>query len=109
VPLDRVVDELNSIGEAMDKRNTTWQRIALALGWKTWDVGARDEEADIIKAEGKARRKQEGIDKAKKTRKENKAKKQAEYDALPQSVKDSLRYEEALERQRKARERKMKK
>ena len=109
VPLDRVVDELNSIGEAMDKRNTTWQRIALALGWKTWDVGARDEEADLIKAEGKARRKQEGIDKAKKTREENKAKKQAEYDALPQAKKDSLRYEEALEKQRKARERRMKK
>lgn len=68
VPMDRVVDELNSITEALDARNKSWQRIALALGWKTWDVGARNEEADLIKAAGKEKRKQEGIEKAKKTR-----------------------------------------
>jgi len=80
VPLDRVVDELNSIGEAMDKRNTTWQRIALALGWKTWDVGAEDEEGNLIKAAGKEKRKQEGIEKAKKTRKATQEKKKKEQE-----------------------------
>ena len=68
VPMDRVVDELKSISEALDARNKAWQRIALALGWKTWDVGVRNEEADLIKAAGKERRKREGIEKAKRTR-----------------------------------------
>ena len=94
VPLDRVVDELNSIGEAMDKRNTTWQRIALALGWKTWDVNAKDEEGDIIKAEGKAKRKKEGIEKAKQTRaatqEKKKKEKTNELDAQLDKISDKL-------------------
>ena len=73
VPLDRIVDELNSIVEALDIRNTTWQRIALALGWKTWDVGAKNEEHDLIKTEAKAKRKEEGKAKAKETRAKNKS------------------------------------
>ena len=77
VPLDRIVDELNSIVEALDIRNTTWQRIALALGWKTWDVGAKNEEHDLIKIEAKAKRKEEGKAKAKETRKKNQPKKAA--------------------------------
>jgi len=80
VPLDRVVDELNSIVEALDSRNTTWQRIALALGWKTWDVGAKNEEHDLIKTEAKAKRKEEGKAKAKNTREENRKKKK---EAMP--------------------------
>jgi len=80
VPLDRVVDELNSIVEALDSRNTTWQRIALALGWKTWDVGAKNEENDLIKTEAKAKRKEEGKAKAKETRAANAKKKK---EAMP--------------------------
>ena len=75
VPLDRVVDELNSIVEALDSRNTTWQRIALGLGWKTWDVGAKNEEHDLIKIEAKTKRKEEGKAKAKETRAATSAKK----------------------------------
>ena len=68
VPMDRVVDELKSISEALDARNKAWQRIALALGWKTWDVGVRNEEADLIKAGAKEERKKKGVEKAKRTR-----------------------------------------
>ena len=81
IPLDRVVDEMRSVSEALDERNKAWQRIALALGWKTWDVGVRNEEADLIKSEAKEVRKQEGIRKAKETRRINteaKKKKEAE-------------------------------
>jgi hypothetical protein len=78
IPLDRVYDEVNSISEALDNRNTEWQRIALALGWKTWDVGAENEENEAIKAAGKAKRKQEGIEKGKETRKKTNAKKKAQ-------------------------------
>ena len=53
VPLDRMVDIVTSYAEALDDRNTKWQRIALALGWKTWDVGAKNEEHDLIKGRSK--------------------------------------------------------
>ena len=72
LPLDRVADEVNAITEALDTRNTQWQRIALALGWRQWDVGARAEEHDLIKTEAKAKRKIEGKEKAKETRAKNK-------------------------------------
>ena len=48
------------------------QRLALGLGWKTWDVSARNEEHDLIKTEAKAKRKEEGIEKAKESRATNK-------------------------------------
>ena len=53
LPLDRAVDELTSISEAFDSRNTAYQRIALGLGWKTWDVRAKDELGEAIEAEAK--------------------------------------------------------
>jgi len=56
LPLDRVVDEVSSLSEALDNRNSQWQRLALALGWKSWDVGAKNEENDLLKAKGKAKR-----------------------------------------------------
>jgi hypothetical protein len=71
LPLDRVVNELESIIEMMDSRNATWQRIALGLGWRTWDVGARNEEEDLIKIVEKIRKKAE-----------KKAKKKQEKDLL---------------------------
>ena len=78
IPLARMVDLINGYSEALDSRNTTWQRIALALGWKTWDVGAKNEEHDLITIEAKAKRKEEGKAKAKKTREENRKKKKEE-------------------------------
>ena len=48
IPLDRAIVELNSISEALDNRNSAYQRIALLLGWRTWDVNAKNEENDFI-------------------------------------------------------------
>jgi len=39
IPLDRAVMILNNIREASDSENEAWQRIAMLLGWNTWDVG----------------------------------------------------------------------
>jgi hypothetical protein len=71
LPLDRAVDEVNAITEALDTRNTSYQRLALAAGWRQWDVNARTEEHDLLKTTAKERRKKEGIEKAKETRKKN--------------------------------------
>jgi hypothetical protein len=74
LPLDRALMETEAISEMLDARNTAYQRLALALGWRTWDVNAKNEEHELMKIEGKARRKKEGIEKGKKTREENKRK-----------------------------------
>ena len=34
LPLDRLFDEVNALTEALDTRNTNYQRIALGLGWR---------------------------------------------------------------------------
>ena len=43
----------------LDARNSVFQRIALGAGWRTWNVGAKNEEFDLIKAEAKAKKKKE--------------------------------------------------
>ena len=68
LPLDRLVAEVNAVTEALDNRNTVWQRIALGIGYRSWDVNAKNEEHDLLKEEGKVRRKEEGKIKAKETR-----------------------------------------
>jgi len=90
LPLDRIVSEVDAITEALDSRNTTWQRLALAMGWKTWDVSAKNEEHDLIKTKAKAVRKKEGIEKAKKTRNENNKKIKQLFNKL--SLGDKNRY-----------------
>ena len=98
LPLDRAVDEINSITEALDTRNTQWQRIALALGWRSWDAGVQVEEHDFIKTKAKASRKEAGKEKAKITRQKKKIEKadyykyrQEAFKTIPIKVEDSLR------------------
>ena len=74
LPLDRALTEARGVAEMLDARNSVFQRIALGAGWRTWNVGAKNEEFDLIKAEGKIVRKKEGKEKAKKTRAKNKEK-----------------------------------
>ena len=72
IPLDRAISEAQAVSEALDNRNSKWQRVALSMGWRTWDVGALNEEHDLIKIEAKAERKIQGKIKAKETRANNK-------------------------------------
>jgi hypothetical protein len=94
IPLDRVVDKVNNVSEALDSKNQAWQRIALGLGWKSFDVGLKNEEYDLIKAEAKAKRKEEGVIKAKETRERTKD----SIRRLPMSERIKLRKESALKR-----------
>ena len=63
LPLDRVVEKVGNVSEALDSRNTKIQRLALALGWKEWELNVKNEENEKIKVEAKAKRKEEGIEK----------------------------------------------
>ena len=39
VPLDRVVKKINSMRGIVNEQSVLWQKVALGLGWSTWDVG----------------------------------------------------------------------
>lgn len=39
IPIDRAIRITNNARAALDKNNEAWQRIALVLGWNTWDLG----------------------------------------------------------------------
>ena len=74
LPLDRALAEVDAIAEALDTRNTSYQRLALGLGWRTWDVDADKEEEEFVKIIAKETRKAEGKRKAAETRRKNQLK-----------------------------------
>jgi len=39
LPLDRAVSKMNNIRGIMSEQSERWQKVALALGWSTWDLG----------------------------------------------------------------------
>ena len=53
IPLGRVVKKINNVKQALNEDHEMWQRIAMMLGWNTWDVGVRDSEILKIKGENK--------------------------------------------------------
>ena len=57
VPMGRTINKINNIKQALDSENDTWQRIALMLGWNTWDLGVKDKEIQKIKDEVKGNKK----------------------------------------------------
>ena len=42
VPTDRLYYKIESIGTMLDNETQAWQRIALALGWRDWQLGLTD-------------------------------------------------------------------
>ena len=68
-----------------DNRNSDMQRIALALGWRTWNVGAENEEFDLIKME------------AKQAKKDKKAKEKADFDVYRRKVFKVLTMDENID------------
>ena len=96
LPLDRVVDEVTSISEALDSRNTEWQRFALALGWKSWAVGAKNEEHDLLKEAGKKQRNKDGKIKAAETREANKKAEKERFAGLTDEEQAAEKMAEAI-------------
>ena len=39
LPLDRVVKKINNVRGIVNEQSAHWQKVALGLGWSTWDVG----------------------------------------------------------------------
>jgi hypothetical protein len=87
IPLDRVINKLINIKEALDSDNAAWQRISLLNGWNTWDLGVTPddlekarEEVDVIK-EAKKEAKKEAT-KIRKEEAEKEKRRQGKFDYL---------------------------
>ena len=39
LPLDRAIQKLNNIRAIMSNSSQNWQKVAMAMGWSTWDIG----------------------------------------------------------------------
>ena len=54
IPIDRVIRDVNNAKAVLDNNNAAWQRIAIAFGWNTWNVGVG---VDDIKKEKEKKKK----------------------------------------------------
>ena len=103
VPLDRALAEVDAISEALDARNTSFQRLALGLGWRSWDVNAAKEEEEYVKTTAKKKRKAEGKKKAAETRKKKQQQKLDELALMSPEEKQAYMAEEKRRRSEAAR------
>ena len=72
--------------KAFNSENTAVQRLATGMGYSPWTVGIEETKGDLlIKATGKAKRKEEGWEKSIITREENKNKLRDSLDRLSPS------------------------
>ena len=73
VPMDRLVNKIENVSQALNNQNKAWQRFAVAIGFTPWTVGIEKPAGDLkIIEEAKAKRKVEGREKARETRKAKK-------------------------------------
>ena len=104
IPMDRLVTKINNASEALNSKNTAMQRIMVGLGWSPYSAGIEESAGDKkIREEAKAKRKIEGVEKAKETRERTRD----SIRQLPVSERLRLRKEAALERREKRKRRKM--
>ena len=57
IPLGRVITKVNNAKEALNEENAIWQRMALIMGWNTWDVGVKNLKVEEARRINKVRKK----------------------------------------------------
>ena len=73
LPMDRLVNKIENISQALNSQNQAWQRVAVGVGFTPYSVGIEDTKGDEeIRAKAKEFRKKEGKIKAKETREKKK-------------------------------------
>jgi hypothetical protein len=98
VPMERTLVELNSLIEMFDTKNSAFQRLALLLGWRSWDVGASNEEMDDLSVKLKERRKQEKKDAKEKEKLEKKRlKEEKRFEGLSNKEINNLKRRDQIE------------
>ena len=59
IPLGRMSNKMLNVDNSLDSNNETWQRLALLLGWNTWDLGIKDPDIDALRLDAKQQKQQE--------------------------------------------------
>ena len=73
LPMDRLVNKIENISQAMNSENQAWQRVAVGVGFTPYSVGIEESKGDEkIRAKAKETRAVEGKVKAKDTRERKK-------------------------------------
>jgi len=49
--------KINNLRAAADVNNETWQRIAMFMGWNTWDLGVKNPQVESLKKSNKKTKK----------------------------------------------------
>ena len=63
VPLDRAVRKMVNLKYALDDEHATWQRIFMALGWTSWDLGVVNPDIQAAKDAGSGKIRKEKLGK----------------------------------------------
>ena len=58
-PLGRLSQKMLNLDNAIDSSNEWWQRVALVLGWNTWDLGIKDPDIEAVKTQIKEEKTEE--------------------------------------------------
>ena len=97
--MDRLVNKVENVSQAFNSENTAVQRLATGMGYSPWTVGIEGTKGDIlIKETAKAKRKEEGLIKAKETRKEKAEKLKDSIESL--SPKGKYEYQIKIEKEK---------
>ena len=73
LPIDRLVNKIENVSQALNSQNQAWQRVAVTVGFTPYSVGIEDTKGDEeIRAKAKEFRKEEGKVKSKETRERKK-------------------------------------
>ena len=78
LPLDRAVKKIDNIDAALTEDLSALQRLALLMGWNTWDLGVDDSDVVAVEDEIKEKKKIEKEEKKKIKKEEKKKKKEVE-------------------------------
>jgi hypothetical protein len=95
VPLARLYSKVNNVRESMNSDHETWKRVALLLGWSTWNFGIKNQDVISARQEIKEIKAEERKAKNEAKKQEKKIEKQKEEEALVQ---------ENIEKQKKQKE-----
>jgi hypothetical protein len=95
LPLDRLIKKIDNIDAALTENITPVEKLALIMGWNTWDLGIEDQ--DIIAVENEIKEKKDA------ERKEKQKQKREEADKIKRK-KEGLIIQKNIEDQKKKRE-----
>jgi len=77
LPLDRLMKKLNNVDAAITEEISTLERLALLLGWNTWDLGIKDQDVIAVENEIKENKQIKKVEE-RKVKKEEKKKQKIE-------------------------------